>query len=68
MPVTQELEFLQDNFKFFYQISKPESFEHLVICYFPFFCTQKKVWLEPPEFRLFQPEQNVTDSSTGNSG
>ena len=30
--------------------------------------TQKKVWLKQPEFRLFQPEKNVTESRTSNSG
>ena len=30
--------------------------------------TQKKVWLKTPEFRLFLPEKNVTESRTNNSG
>ena len=29
--------------------------------------TQRKVWLEEPQFRLFQPEKNATESHTINS-
>ena len=30
--------------------------------------TQKKAWLKQPEFRLFQPEKNVTESRAINLG
>ena len=42
----------------------------LIVHFFP--CirnvyTQKNVWLKQPEFRLFQPEKNVTESRASNS-
>ena len=30
-------------------------------------CLQKNFWLKQPEFRLFQPGKNVTESHTSNS-